>query len=168
MSPDSNIETARLLLEYGADPFIKSNIKVSIEAKELLEKYQWKRLYERDKDIARKYAKQTVIPKDVWELILLTKRREQLCRDLNSRKNRELLILFALEFNIPIEEKMTKAQICGRISRYLVYGKNPKPLEKGEKDIAKLENNVREIAMKFGLDPNDSLQNLLAQLGKVI
>lgn len=168
----SNLETVKLLLDYGANPFV--NIDCPTKAcKKLIAPYIWKRLYSRDINLSKKYAQQTEqqqtqIPKDVWLLILLQKRREQLCRNLDSQKNKEVLILFALEFDIPISEEMTKGQICGLISRYLVYGKGPKPLDKEKRDLEELTDKVREVAYKFGLDPTESPEILLAKLSKIL
>lgn len=175
------LEIMKLLLDRGADVFTnKTNCESvkSVECEKLLAEYRWKKLYERDKDTARRYALNTenknekeegipFIPKDIWEIILLNKRREQLCRNLNSDKNLEILKLFALEFGIPITDNMNKGKICGLLSRYIVYGKNPKPLERVEREEAELKNKVREIAYKMGLNPEDSLSSLLTQLGKI-
>ena len=50
----NNPEIVKILLEYGADPFIKliPNMQIPKENEQLLAEYQWKRLYQRDKDTA--------------------------------------------------------------------------------------------------------------------
>lgn len=162
----SNLETVRLLLEYGADPFIETECPTQ-DCVKLLAEYRWKRLYQRDKDTARRYFLQTNIPKEIWEIILLHKRKDQLCKNLNSEKNKEILILFALEFGIPITKDMTKGKICRLLSRYLVYGKEEKNAEKVEKEDDIMKAKIKDIAFKAGLDPSEDISSLLHKLSKM-
>lgn len=119
------------LLKNGADPFISSKscssetceLTKSCEderCKNLLAKYQWKKLYESDKKQARDYSRNTGSPKEVWEMILLNKRQQLLCENLSSDKNKEILFLFALELGVNPTSQMSKADLCNLISRNLV------------------------------------------------
>jgi hypothetical protein len=67
---------------------------------------------------AKQYGS-SVLYKDIWGLILLRKRQQQLCTILSSEKNKEVLKYFAMELNIPVTENMTKANLCGLISHHL-------------------------------------------------
>jgi len=169
---ESNIETVKLLLENGADPFILNNRKDALslcnteECREIIRSYIWKSLYNRDISTAKKYSKQTPLPADIWELILLNKRQQQLCKDLSSDKNKEILALFAIELNIPINKEMTKAKLCGIISRQLAYGKYYSEKSKiyTEDKIEKEKNQIKKIARNFGLDVNRPLDEILKDL----
>jgi ankyrin repeat protein len=173
---ESSLETVNLLLERGADPFILDNFGKSAfdycptrECKDLLAKYIWKRLYARDMDTAKRYGR-SVLSKDVWEMVLLNKRQQQLCSRLSSTKNKEVLKYFALELNIPVTEYMTKANLCGLISRYLAYGKYYS--EKGKKytqeKVKKDINNIKDIASRFGLDRNRPVDEILRELALIL
>ena len=169
----SNLDTVRLLLDRGANPFEKTpggndgleNCPTN-GCKQIIAEAIWKRLYARDRDTARRYSRQSQVPKDVWEIILLNKRQQQLCQNLSSDKNKEVLKLFVIEFNIPITEGMTKGQLCGIISRYLVYGRiaSEEPIKK----IRKEEMQIRSIAQNYGLDPTESIETLLLKLSQMV
>ena len=172
-SHGSNIETVKLLMENGADPFILNNNRKDAlslcqkeECREIIRSYIWKSLYNRDISTAKKYSKQTPLPADIWELILLNKRQQQLCKDLSSDKNKEILALFALELNIPINKEMTKAKLCGIISRQLAYGKYYSEKSKiyTKDKIEKEKNQIKKIARNFGLDVNRPLDEILKDL----
>ena len=172
-SDNGYLEIVQLLLDKGADPFEKSSDGFSVieycgtdVCEDMVAGTIWERLYTRDKDTAAKYAQRTNIPKDVWVLILLNKRQQLLCQYLSSPQNREVLKMFAVEIDIPITEDMTKAKLCGIISRHLVYWKvgNVKP----EINIKQLERYARVVARESGLDPNRPLQELLDDLSLMI
>jgi ankyrin repeat protein len=168
-----DIKSVELLLERGADPFIKNGYILGIcrihGCTDLVYNYIWKNLYKRDVDTAKRYAKST-LSKDVWELILLNKRQQQLCQRLSSNKNREVLKYFAIELNIPINENMTKANLCAIISRHLAYGKYYSEAgrkyteDKLNKDIK----NVKDMASRFGLDRNKPIGELLKDLSHLL
>lgn len=168
-----NLEILKLLLEYNADPFILNNDGKSIleycateECKNIINLAIWKRLFKRDMSTAKKYSKETTLPSDVWELILLNKRQQQLCKDLSSEKNKEILALFALELNIPIDEKMTKAKLCGIISRQLAYSKyySEESKKYTDRKIKKEIIQIKNIAKNFGLEVNRPLDEILKDL----
>lgn len=122
--------------------------------------------------LARQYSQSgdIKIPIDVWKLILMNKRQQQLCMNLYSDKNKEVLRLFALSMNIPVIEGMTKGQLCGIISRQLAYGTLYS--EKSEKftgrkvrdDIRK----VKEVAQNFGLDTDRPIDLILKDLAELM
>jgi ankyrin repeat protein len=172
---ESSNETVELLLDRGADPFIKNKTKTAFdfchtdECRDLISKYIWKYLYKRDVDTAKRYGK-SVLSKDIWELILLNKRQQQLCSKLNSNKNREVLKYFALELNIPTTDNMTKPKLCGLISRHLGYGKYYSEASKKytEKKINEDIKNVKDMASRFGLDRNKPIGELLKDLSLIL
>lgn len=99
---------------------------------------------------------------------MLNKRQQILCQNLSSDKNKEILIYFALELEIPITENITKAKLCGLISRYIVYGKGKKDFYKIEKQNEKIKEQIRAAAQRFGLNPDDPIDQLLNDLGKML
>ena len=161
LSYTQNTGIAKLLLEAGADSFTPL-YKTSSGVEKLIEEENWKRLYARDLDTAGRYAKSTVLPKDVWQLILLNKRQQQLCQNLNSNKNKEVLKYFALELDIPITRDMSKGQLCALISRQLAYGLVYKG--EAERDMQKVRQQVKQTAFQFGLNPDLPTDELLKQL----
>lgn len=127
------LEIMEVLLREGADPFTvnerdEEEVQYSLSScgemcKKILARYRWKILYERDKETALRYGRSTKVPKDVWQIILLNKRQQLLCKNLNSNKNKEILYLFALDVGVPstyLTQNITKAELCKLISRYIV------------------------------------------------
>jgi ankyrin repeat protein len=172
----SSLETVKLLLEKGADPFAKDNdgddsysLCKTNECRDLVSKYIWKRLYTRDMETAKRYGK-SVLSKDVWELILLNKRQAQLCTVLSSDKNRDVLKYFALELGIPITDNITKAKLCGLISRYLAYNKYFS--EAGKKYTEEKINSeikyIKDLASRYNLDRNRPIAQILADLSRIL
>ena len=170
-------ERLKMVLDYGADPFFDDR-RPNEECRNLLAEYRWKRLKERDKDTARRYAKNVVfgengnlnLPKEIWEIILLHKRQQMLCQNLSSNKNKEILYLFALELGIviPDKESMSKAKLCALISRQLTYGRELSRQDKVEKDLVRHRNVIKNLAFLYGIDPNKSLPEILSQLSGVL
>ena len=168
----SSIDTIKFLLENGANIFEVNNgrkdaidLCKSKECKQFLSKYGWNKLYERDLDIASKYSRQSIFPKDVWTLILLNRRQQLLCQNLSTDKNKEVLKFFAIELNIPINEQMTKAQLCGLISKQIVYGKI---YHKTNDEMNRIKRDMIRIAKSFGIDTNRSIKEIAKDLGKVL
>ena len=166
---DSSLETVRTLLEYGADPFVQIECP-TVECEKLIASYRWKLLHQRDIDTAKRYSVNAEIklPKELWEIILLNKRQQQLCKNLNNNQNIEILILFAEELGIPIQENMTKGKLCGLISRQLAYGKEEKYRGFTERDLQKYKKDILVLARKLGIDTNQSAENILKALSKIM
>ena len=176
---ESSLDTIKILLDHGADPFILNVKKESAidlypnaGCKDILSKVIWERLYSRDINTAERYSKggDIPLPKDVWELILLNKRQQELCKDLSTDKNIKILLLFALELGIPIDENITKAKLCGLISRQLAYGKYYSEASKKYTDekIREDINNIKMAAVRFGIDPNRPIDKVLGDLSKIL
>ena len=166
-----NIDVIRLLLEYDPDPFIKSQEDKSAldycsndDCKILLGKYIWDKLHQRDRDTALRYSRSNPLSKDVWERILLNKRQQQLCQRLSSPKNKSVLFAFAEEFGMPIDRNMTKAKLCGIISRYLIYGKAGDKSNQISKKLTEDKRQILTIAQKFGININKPLKEILQDL----
>jgi ankyrin repeat protein len=160
----SSIDTMKLLLAYGANPLDIDCQTVACD--KLLAPYIWKKLYSRDKQLASKYSNEgeVKLPKDVWEIILLNKRQQLLCENLNHSRNREVLILFALELGINVTDSLTKGQLCGLISRQLAYGKYS---NKSQQEIDTFKKDILRMAKKFNIDTNRPFEEIVKKLGKM-
>ena len=167
----SSLDTIKLLIDYGADLFVKRgnqdivDICPTTDCKELVNYHIWKKLYSRDVETAFKYSKDGAFPKDVWEIILLNRRQQLLCKNLSSDKNKGVLMWFAMELNIPIVEEMTKAQLCGLISKQIVYGKI---YHNTESDMNRIKKQLIQIAKGFGIDTNRSIEEITRDISKVL
>lgn len=164
----SSLDTVKLLLENGADVSILIHKNVNCpntECEKMVSPYVWKYLYARDVDTAKRYAKQSVFPKDVWEIILLNKRQQLLCSKLSSNKNEEVLKFFAIELNIPINERLTKAQLCGLISKQIVYGKI---YHNRDIETESIKRQILQLARSYGIDTNRLIPQVIEDLGKVL
>ncbi len=179
MNAKDSVNMIILLLDHGADPFDKNNDNKSAidyctrpECNQLLSSYIWKSLYDRDMKMARQYSQSgdVRLPIDVWKLILLNKRQQQLCMNLSSDKNKEVLRSFALTMNIPVTDEMTKGQLCGIISRQLAYGhfyskESEKFIERRVRDDIR---KVKEVAQKFGIDTDRPVDLILKDLAELM
>lgn len=185
---------ANILLEYGADPFCKSIYGNSIvydcssDVADVLYKEIWNKLYYQDMRLAKQYSKQyseqftekkseenlevkfPVLPRDVWEIILLNKRKQELCSDLSNNKNIELLKCFAITLKIPISNFMTKAEIGGLISRYLAYGKYYSQEARNfvNKRLGKDIMNIIQMAQRYDINIDQSVKDILIDLSRTI
>ena len=160
----SSLETVELLLNRGADPFVECPTD---ECKKIIAPYVWKRLYQRDLETSKRYSKSgdIILPKDIWELIMLNKRQQMLCQKLSSDKNKYVLASFALEMNIPITDNMTKAQLCGIISRHLAYGKYYK--ENTKRKIKEDMIQIKAVAFRYGIDVNRPIEEITKDLASI-
>jgi ankyrin repeat protein len=159
-----SLETIKLLLEYRADPF-EQILCPTDECTKLINSTRWERLSLRDKQTAAKYNQQIPISKDVWLLIMRYKRQKQLCSNLSSEQNKEVLKYFALELEIPLEQtqNMTKGQLCGIISRQIIYKDYDKIISEKRGDKMKL----LEVANKYGIDITKPLDQIMTDLAKI-
>jgi len=122
----SSLDMIRLLLSYGADPFVKNNkgkypldiCKTNL-CKKIISTSMWNIMNSSIKKSSEFYSTKTLISKDVWKLILLRNKQRQLCKDLNKEENKYVLQGFATMLNIPITENMTKQQLCNLVSKKL-------------------------------------------------
>jgi hypothetical protein len=175
----SNIETVKLLLDNGADTFIKNNTnKITIdycltnECKSILFKYMFNLMYNNDKRLANQYSKtgDMQLPKEIWELILLRKRQQQLCKDLSNDKNRDLLIAFAEFLEIPIPDNTSKGKLCGIISQQLVWG-GKYSLESSNftnQQDRQLKETLISVAYRYGINIDQPLDKILTDLSLFI
>ena len=191
----SSLDTIRLLLDKRANPFDIKKEKTIIdicptaECKKLVSEYIWKALYKRDKDLAEKFAylgetkfpeqprgprlhswytsiSEVNLPVDVWEVILLNKRQQLLCSKLQSSKNREVLMFFALELGISIAEEMSKGQLCGLISRQLMYGKYN---DKSIKEIQSIKKDMLRLAKKLNISTSGrNIEDIMKDISSVL
>jgi hypothetical protein len=131
-------------------------------------KYIWKRLYTRDVQTAEKYSKSGdfKLPKEIWELILLNKRQQQLCTNLSLDKNKDLLILFAQELNIPVNKNITKGQLCSTIARQLSYGKYYSDQSKvyTDRKINEDKRKIKDVGRRLGLNVDRPIHEILKDL----
>lgn len=129
------------LLNFGANPFIKNNkneypldVCKSEISKKLISKYIWKAIYKNIKIKSKKYKTQNQkLSSNIWELILLREKYQQLSKDLNDDQNKYVLYYFAkhlniqnININIDAEENINidsdlpdKKQLCNIIYKQL-------------------------------------------------
>jgi len=160
----SSLDVIILLLERGANPFEKV-ICPTKECYDIIDEARWVRLSKRDKQLAEKYNREIPITKDVWLLIMRHKRQQQLCSNLKSDGNKEILKYFALELEIPLEDiqNLSKGQLCGLISRQITFRNYGKIQSEKEKDRIKL----LEVARRYGIDINNPINKILNDLAKI-
>ena len=161
-----------ILLKYGANPFISNIYCRKKSCEQLITKYQWKYINNNVNKLAKQFSKSGDIrlPYDVWRIILLNKKQQQLCKNLSSERNIELLIEFADMLGIPISEGMTKAKLCGIISRQLTFGKyeeTEKQMGVDKKQLEIHERGIKELAAKFGINTNRNLDEVVRDLAKM-
>jgi len=173
----SSIETADLLVEYGANPYIYTDHMIDDRVRNLIQKYQWKLMYNNIKLKTRQYSRlenipegDPVLPYDVWELILLRQKQRWLCKHLNNSDHKYILLGFAEMLEIPIPENITKAKLCNLISEQLAWGGKYSP--DSEKYSNKRYNEVREniinLAFRMGIDTNQPTNKILDELGLIL
>ena len=173
----SSLETVQLLLENGANPFIKSNVSITAldlcptkKCRKLISEYMWKQMYQNVKLLSRQYSRSGVarFPKEIWELILLRNKQQQLCKNLSNPENREILANFALLLEVPVNETMSKADLCRLVSRQLTYGERYS--EKSVKYFKTKEGlkQVGLLAKTLGVNANQPIEIILNDITKVL
>lgn len=118
----SDIETIKLLLEYGAEPYGSLKFCRTEECKQVISKEIWQRMQSNITNLSEQYARSTLLSKDAWRLILLHKKQKELCGHL-LRSNKYLLMAFAEMLDIPVAENVTDRQLCKLISRQITWGR---------------------------------------------
>jgi hypothetical protein len=173
----SSLKVVKYLVEHGANLFDKLNTGETVstfadassnpEVKDYIYSQIWKQLYSRDMDLAMKYSRSGIvkIPKDIWEIILLNKRQQSLCANLENGKNSAILYLFAVELGIPVTKETTKGQLCALISRQLSYGKFYN--ENLVNEMNKYKSQILELARKFNIDTSQPIGNVIQQMSKL-
>ncbi len=166
-SYNNNIETIKLLLDYGANPFIDGinvlDVCTTVECKKLISKYMWKRMHQNIKLLSRQYSRSGIarFPKDIWELILLRNKQKQLCKNLSSSKNKYILINFALLYEIPVNDNMSKSTLCNLISKQLSYGER---YSQRSVDYFKTKDGMIQLgilAKTLGIDREQPIEEIL-------
>ena len=169
------LEILKLLLEYGSDPFVKNNDGITTydkcptrECKSVVAEYIWKRMDDNVKKLSTQFSKSGnfQLPKEVWRLILLRKKRAQLCKLLRQEKNQEILYYFAMSLEISVTKDMTKERLCALISEQLAFGTYySEATEKfTKKRVRETKQQVIDSAIKFGIDVNQSIDKILEDL----
>ncbi len=169
------VNIIKLLLENGASPFVDVN-KLRCkkkECRELIEEYAWKKLKETDLNTARKLGKY-LLNKDVWQLILLNERQRRLCKNLDKPTNIYLLTLFAIDVGADPEslKTLTKAELCGLISRQIARGQGEgvKEVAKNKIFLDKINNQIYGLAKMYNVstdqDPGIILKQIAERIGK--
>ena len=172
------LEKVKLLLENGADVFIRNNISSQTaldlcstdQCKGLLSKYMWDRIYQNIKRLSRQYSRSGTarFPKDVWELILLRNKQKQLCKTLSNDENKNILINFALLLDIPVNEDMSKRTLCDLVSKQLSYGG-----KYSQKSVNYLKNknviqNIINSAQMIGVNTDQSIDKILNDISAAL
>ncbi len=180
-SGTSTIETVRLLLDYGADPFIHINRDYLTEDLEIIiDEYRWKTIYNNIKLQAKQYSKleniegdlevNIVLPYDIWELILLRHKQQQLCRNLINPENKYILLGFAEMLEIPIPENITKKDLCTIISEQLTWGGkySPDSAIYTNKRYNDARENIIKLAYRLGIDIHQPINKILDEIGSIL
>lgn len=162
-----NREAIELLLRYGAEPYEALGRCISDPCRKEISKGIWERIHSNIKASSSQHAKSTMLSKDIWELILLRRKQEQLCRSL-SEKNRYVLMAFAEMLDIPVSGDMRRRELCTLISRQISWGGKYSEesvkyfqKERGRKDLGLL-------AARLGLDPGQPIDVLLSQISAIL
>ncbi len=173
-----NVEIAKLLLSYGADPFIRNISSKSNDYIQLIEEAAWKKLKERDLNTALRYARNSQtetkteikLNKDVWYLILLNRRLNLLSQ--NNNKRIYLLKLFAIDVGVDRQyiEKTNKAELCGLISRQIgkAFGKGVIQVVNDAKYLKSIECQIKNLAFMYNINTNQCVENILTLLSKTL
>jgi len=159
----NDLDTLRLFLAAGASPFVDEIICVTEECRREISEWRWDVIEENVERLARQYSKtgDFQLPREIWELILLRKRQNTYCANLNTDKYKYLLAFFAIYLEIPVTPESTKSDLCKLISKQLSFGG-----KYGEKSVKYLETvegreKIFRTAMMLGIDPNQPFQNIL-------
>ncbi len=173
----SSIETVKLLLENGANPFIKNNenktaldICPTKECQNLISKNMWSRMHKNIKLLSRQYSRSGIarFPKDIWELILLRNKQKQLCKNLSSEENREILVNFALLYEIPVNKDMSKSTLCELVSKQLSYGER---YSQRSIEYFKTKDGLKQIGMlakTLGVNTNQRIDYILNDISTIM
>lgn len=158
----SSIEMVQYLIDSGTSPFVR-DVCTTARCSELLAKYQWEQIVQNVDKLSKQYSRtgDLQLPSDLWKLILLRKRQKSLCSSLSRPDHLYLLQLFANYLDIPISDETTKSELCGLISRQLVWG--GKYSEESAKYFTVRENRQKifKVAQQLGVDISQPLRNIL-------
>jgi len=173
----SSLDTVKLLLDYGASSYIDTN-NMPDATRKLIEEYQWKAMYNNIIIQSKQYSKpenilgedNIALPSDVWELILLRKKQQWLCKNLKSDKNRYILLAFAEMLEIPIPQTFTKSKLCTLISEQLAYGGkySPSSLIYSNKRYNTAKENIIKLAYQLGIDIHQPINKILDEIGAIL
>jgi len=173
------LDTVRLLLSYGADPFVKTNkgkypldLCKTNSCKKIISTSMWEIMNNNVKKLSGQYSTKTPISKNIWELILLRNKQRQLCKDLKSEKNKYVLQGFAGMLSIPIAENMTKSQLCNLVSKQLSWGgkysqESVKYLLRKDK-LATIGKDIRNLANSLGINTDQPVDNIMNDISAMV
>ncbi len=163
-----DLETTKLLLESGANPFVRYDSNCD-ECRELIEEYAWKQLKETDLNLARKLGKQ-VLNKDVWHLILLNERQRRLCKNLSKQTNKHLLTLFAIDIGADPNslKSLNKAQLCGLIARQISRSER-KGIEEvaiNRRQFSSIKEKIYGLAQMYNINTEQSIDKIIKDISE--
>jgi hypothetical protein len=175
----ANQSTVKLLLDSGSNPYIDINkLLIPDETRKLIERYQWKAMYNNIILQSKQYSKpenllsnnSITLPSDVWELILLRKKQQWLCKNLKSDHNKYILLAFAEMLEIPIPQTYTKSKLCTLISEQLAYGSkySPDSVIYSNKRYNDAKENIIKLAYRLGIDIHQPINKILDEIGAIL
>jgi len=173
----STPNVVRLLLDAGADPYTQMLAGVPEGNLRIIHEYIWKLMYNIIKLKAKQFSRSEnfpegdlVLPYDVWELILLRQKQQQLCKSLYTGKHRYILMGFAEMLEIPIYENINKAKLCNIISEQLAWGGkySPDSLNYTNKRYNETRENIIRLAYKLGIDIHQPINKILDEISQIL
>jgi len=159
-----DLETITILLNKRADPFDKDvyahyavDFCKTDKCVKIISNRMWEIMNNNDQNLIKLLSQQRAIPKSIWELIVLRRRQQSLCKKLDSSESKDILIAFADMLLIPITKDFTKKELCKIISKQLTSGSKyfrfPETVEE-----------VLESARKLGIDTSQSFDKIIEQI----
>ena len=166
----SSLETVKLLLENGAEPYGALEECPTDKCQKIISENIWSIMKNNINNLSKQFSKsgEMRLYPDLWKLILLTKKQQQLCRQLSNDRDKHILFYFAEFLNIPISEDMTKSELCKIISRTLAWGGRY-----GEEMLKHLNKqqamrDLNGLAKTLQVNVNQSINNILQDIASAL
>ena len=162
----SSLETVKLLLENGAEPYGALDECPTDKCQKLISEHIWSIMKNNINNLSKQFSKsgEMRLYPDLWKLILLTKKQQQLCRQLSNDKNRHILFYFAEFLNIPISEDMPKSELCKIISRTLAWGGRYGDEMLKHLNKQRAMRDLDSLAKNLQVNVNQSINNILQDI----
>ena len=126
----------------------------------------WSKMKQNIDRLATQYSRSGDIrlPKDIWKLILLRQRQQQLCKNLLSYNNKYILIGMADMLNIPVTERMTKENLCNLVSRQISWGGLYSQTMIDNLNDEEKKREIMKAAQLLGINTNQRMDNIIKDI----